>query len=194
MTSASSVSPYAYADENYKEDAYERLRKLRHELAELRSHCHSESSERVRQLEDLCQSKERYILTLSELYQKSQEEIAILRGMLHNNNDHIPPSAICPCSNTIVTPELVKSNAVEGLQALERRALDAERRAHSLNQELTRKAIEVNKLQLLYTMQAVRLMELSKERFEETQRLSRQVSERSVSCFAHPALSSTSTI
>ncbi|XP_064459241.1 uncharacterized protein LOC135369671 isoform X2 [Ornithodoros turicata] len=150
------------ADANHKEDVYARLRKLRQELAELRLHTGHDYYKKLAELEAECCDKDREIEALKECCERFRNEIVALLEMVHNNNDEkLATGADCiPLRD--LPPAAGASHIRLRLRALERRAEGAEEQVHNMCLQLSRKTIELNKLQLLYSNQTLRLVELSR--------------------------------
>lgn len=148
---------------------YDTLSKIRRELEELRTKCgHVDNKDKLRRLKERCERQMEEIAHLKELQQESEERIKLLTSLLCVQADgsgdatlDLPKEHSGQHWSTQNVDELL-----EQLWASEKRAREMESCVNRLNLQLTKKVLELNELQLQYSEQAKKMMDMSRESYE----------------------------
>lgn len=143
---------------------YDRLHKIRVELEDLRRRCGGSDSEAVHTLKQTCRKQEEEIARLKEAQKEAQEQIEYFKVLLSakaTNNDHLEEAGTCVDHNANSEP--FQKKLLDRLWAAERRAWLMEVEVTNLNVSLSKKALQLNKLQLLYSSQSKKLLEATRE-------------------------------
>ncbi|KAK8783151.1 hypothetical protein V5799_015501 [Amblyomma americanum] len=159
---------------------YDRLDKLRVELEDLRRRCGPSGSDALETLKQTCTKQEEEITRLKKAEKESQEQIEYLKVLLSAkaaSNDHLEQAGTCVDHNA--NSQSFQSELVNRVLAAERRVWLLEEETCNLNILLVKKALQLNKLQLLYSDQSKKLLEAT--RALSTPSSSRQTSSCDVS-------------
>lgn len=143
---------------------YDKLYKIRVELEDLRRRCGRSDSEDVDTLKQTCRKQEEEIVRLKKAQKEAQEQIEYFKELLcakAASNDQLEEAGTCVDHNANSEP--FQSKLLDQLWAAERRAWLMEAEATNLNILLSKKTVQLNKLQLLYSDQSKKLLEATRE-------------------------------
>ncbi|XP_075540622.1 uncharacterized protein LOC142575279 isoform X1 [Dermacentor variabilis] len=162
--------------EQSRREVYDRLHKIRLELEDLRRHCGQSDKEALEALKRTCKGQEEEIARLKKKHEEAQEQIEYLKILLsakgadqtdldaaetcvdHNaNSQSLAFNGDESCLN-----QLLQGQLLDGFWAAVKHAWSMEAEKNDLNILLSKKVLELNKLQLLYSEQSKKLLEATR--------------------------------
>lgn len=164
-----------------RKEVYDRLHKIRLELEDLRRHCGRSDKDAVEALKRTCRQQEEEIERLKMAHEEAQEQIKHLKLLLSaKGEDEIELVEAETCIDHNANSQLLQGQLLDRLWAAEKHAWSMEAERDSLNILLSKKVLELNRLQLLYSEQSKKLLEAT--RALATPSSSRNTSSCDVSC------------
>lgn len=163
-----------------RREVYDRLHKIRLELEDLRRHCGRSDGEALEALKRTCKEQEEEIARLKKRHEEAQEQIEYLKILLSAKGaDQTDLDEAETCVDHNANSQLLQGQLLDRLWAAEKHAWSMEAERNDLNILLSKKVLELNKLQLLYSEQSKKLLEAA--RALSTPSSSRQTSSCDVS-------------
>lgn len=144
-----------------RNDVNEKLLKIRAELEDLRRRCGLKDSE-AESLEETCRRQEEELKRFKKMYEGVQEEIKRLQEMLFTKDAELRILKETSADHN-ANSQLLDRQLLDRLVVAERYAQQMEGEANNLNILLTKKAVELNQLQLRYSKQSKKLLEITRD-------------------------------
>lgn len=144
-----------------RNDVNERLLKIRAELEDLRRRCGLKDSE-AKSLEETCRRQGEELERFKRMHEGVQEEIKHLRELLYTKDAELRILKETSADHN-ANSQLLDRHLLDRLVVAERYAQQMEGEANNLNILLAKKALELNQLQLRYSKQSKKLLEITRE-------------------------------
>nr|XP_050024970.1 uncharacterized protein LOC126519643 [Dermacentor andersoni] len=146
-----------------RREVYDRLHKIRLELEDLRRHCGRSDEEALEALKRTCKGQEEEIARLKKKHEEAQEQIEYLKILLSAKGaDQTDLDAAETCVDHNANSQLLEGQLLDSLWAAVKHAWSMEAEKNDLNILLSKKVLELNKLQLLYSEQSKKLLEATR--------------------------------
>lgn len=142
-----------------RSDVYEQLLKIRAELEDLRRRCGRKDSE-AKALRETCRRQEEELQRFKRTHEEVQVHIKHLQEMLSKKDAELKALKE---SSTDHNANSQPFQLLDRLVVAERYAQQMEEEANNLNILLSKKAVELNQLQLRYSKQSKKLLEITRD-------------------------------
>lgn len=164
-----------------RKEVYDRLHKIRLELEDLRRHCGRSDKDAVEALKRTCREQEEEIARLKKAHEEAREQIKYFKLLLPAKGAH--QTDLVEAETYIdqnANSQMLQSKLFDRLWAAEKHARSMEAERDDLLILLSNKVLQLNKLQLRYSEQSKKLLEVT--RTLATPSTSRHTSSCDVSC------------
>lgn len=142
-----------------RSDVYEKLLKIRAELEDLRRRCGRKDSE-AKALRETCRRQEEELKRFKRTHEEVQEHIKHLQETLSRKDAEL---RVLKETSQDHNANSQPFQLLDRLVVAERYAQQMEEEANNLNILLTKKAVELNQLQLRYSKQSKKLLEITRD-------------------------------
>lgn len=148
-----------------RKEVYDRLHRIRLELEDLRRNCGRSDKDAVEALKRTCREQEEEIERLKTEHEEAQEQIKYLKMLLSvKGTDQTELVKAKTCIDHNANSQLLQDQLLDRLWAAEKHAWSLEAERDNLNIRLSEKVLELNKLQLLYSNQSMKLLVAERDR------------------------------